>query len=83
MHRTDDMDEMLELKKLVIEHLASRIDKKELAAEYKLTDEQLDSLTRKMLDSWLNNPDFILIIADVLGLSLPRKTKEKKAHYIG
>jgi len=77
------MDEMLELKKLVIEHLASRIDKKELAAEYKLTDEQLDSLTRKMLDSWLNNPDFILIIADVLGLSLPRKTKEKKAHYIG
>ena len=83
MHRTDDMDEMLELKKLVIEHLASRIDKKELAAEYKLTDEQLDSLTRKMLDSWLNNPDFILIIADVLGLSLPRNTKEKKAHYIG
>ena len=83
MHRTDDMDEMLELKKLVIEHLASRIDKKELAAEYKLTAEQLDSLTRKMLDSWLNNPDFILIIADVLGLSLPRKTKEKKAHYIG
>jgi len=83
LHRTDDMDEMLELKKLVIEHLASRIDKKELAAEYKLTDEQLDSLTRKMLDSWLNNPDFILIIADVLGLSLPRKTKEKKAHYIG
>ena len=36
-----------------------------------------------MLDKWLNNPDFILIIADVLGLSLPRKTKEKKAHYIG
>lgn len=77
-------DEMLELKKIVIEHLASRVEKKELAKEFGLSESQLESLVRKMLDTWLNNPDFIIIIADVLGLSLPRKSSEKKSHhYIG
>ena len=76
-------DGFLQLKKIVIEELASKIERKELAKEFNLTEEQLDLLIKKMLDKWLNSTDFILIIADVLGLSMPRKTKEKRARYIG
>lgn len=79
-------DEFTEMKKLVIEELVNQIegsDKKELAKEFNLTEEQLNDLTRKMLDKWLNNPDYILFIASMLGLSVPRKDKERKTHYIG
>ena len=79
-------DDYLELKKLVISELVSRIDskdKKGLAKEFNLTEEQLNNLIEKMLDKWLSSTDFVIMIATALGLSMPRKTKEKRAHYIG
>lgn len=79
-------DEFLEMKRLVINELVNQIDHKDkegLAKEFSLTEEQLNDLTRKMLDKWLANPDYIVMIATMLGISLPRKSKEKKAHYIG
>lgn len=79
-------DDFTEMKKLVIGALVDQIDsgnKKELAKEFNLTEEQLDMLIRKLLDAWLSNPDYIMFIASMLGLSAPRKNKEKKAHYIG
>ena len=79
-------DEYLELKKMVIEHLVNQLDetdKKELTKEFNLTEEQLDTLTKKMLDKWLSNTDFIIMIATMLGISMPRKNKERKANYIG
>lgn len=82
-------DEFTELKKAVIDALASQIDnknKKELAKEFGLTEEQLDVLVRKLLDAWLSNPDYIVFIASMLGLSMPRKdekSEKKSRHYIG
>lgn len=79
-------DEFLEMKKLIIDELVGQIDeseKKALAKEFNLTKDRIDSLIKKLLDKWLNNPDYILFIASMLGLSMPRKTKERKAHYIG
>ena len=79
-------DKFLELKKLVIDELAQQLDseeKKELAKEFRLTEEQIDFLVRKLLDKWLSNPDYIVMVATMLGISMPRKQKDRKANYIG
>ena len=79
-------DEFLQLKRLVIENLVSQIDpeeKKGLGKEFNLTEEQLDNLITKMLDKWLNSTDFVVMIATALGLSMPRKTKDRSSRYIG
>ena len=79
-------DKFLELKRLVIDELAGQLDaaeKKELAKEFKLTEEQIDFLVKKLLDKWLSNPDYIIMVATMLGISMPRKQKERRAQYIG
>ncbi|HLC67765.1 MAG TPA: hypothetical protein VJI12_02670 [archaeon] len=77
-------DEFLEVKRLVIEELVSQIDgKKEIAKEFGLTAERLDELVVKLADKWLTNPDFVVMLATVLGISMPRRGKEKRARYIG
>ena len=79
-------DKFLELKRLVIDELAGQLDaaeKKDLAKEFKLTEEQIDFLVNKLLDKWLSNPDYIIMVATMLGISMPRKQKERRAQYIG
>lgn len=80
------MDDFLELKKMVINELVGQIDendKKELGKEFNLTEEQLGTLITKMLDKWLDSVDFVVMVATALGLSVPRKTKDRPARYIG
>lgn len=79
-------DEFLEMKKLVMSELIGQLDapdKKSLEKEFNLTDEQLNALISNLLDKWLNNADFVVMLATVLGISLPRKSKENRARYIG
>ena len=79
-------DDFTEMKRLVIDNLAGQIDshdKREMGKDYKLTEDQVDELIRKMLDKWLDNVDFVVMIASVLGISLPRKTKDRSSRYIG
>ncbi|HLC76823.1 MAG TPA: hypothetical protein VJH04_01325 [archaeon] len=75
---------LLDLKKMVINELMNQIeDKKELGKEFNLTEGQINALIEKMLDKWLNNTDFVVMIATALGLSMPRKTKDRSSRYIG
>lgn len=86
MTKENKTDEFTGMKKVVIDALAEQIggeSREKMSKEFGLTEEQLEKLIRKMLDAWLNNPDYIMFIASMLGLSMPRKTKEGKAHYIG
>jgi hypothetical protein len=79
-------NEFLEVKRLVIEELVSQIDdgdRDEIAREFGLTREKLDDLIVKLVDRWLVNPDHIVMLATVLGIAAPRKSKEGRAHYIG
>ena len=79
-------DKFLELKKLVIDELAGQFDsaeKKELAKEFHMTEEQMEFLVKKLLDKWLSNVDFVVMVATMLGISMPRQTKERRANYIG
>ena len=79
-------DEFLQLKRLVIENLVGQMDSKEksnLGKEFNLTEEQVDNFISKMLDKWLNSTDFVVMIASALGISMPRKTKDRSARYIG
>ena len=74
----------LDLKKMVINELMNQIeDKKDLGKEFNLTEEQINALIEKMLDKWLDNTDFVVMIATALGLSMPRKTKDRSSRYIG
>lgn len=80
------MSDFLELKKMVINELVNQIDsgeKKELGKEFNLSEEQLNDLINKMLDKWLNTTDFVVMIATALGISMPRKTKDRSSRYIG
>ena len=80
------MSELLEMKKMVINELINQIDdedKKDLGKEFNLTKEQLNSLITKMLDKWLDTGDFVVMIATALGLSMPRKAKDRSSRYIG
>ncbi len=77
---------MLELKKIIINELVNQIDnkdKKDIAKEFGISEDSLDELVKKLLDKWLTNPDLIVMIATSLGLSMPRKTKDRPARYIG
>ena len=79
-------DEFLQLKKLVINELVNQIDseeRKKLGKEFNLSEEQLNDLISKMLDKWLNSTDFVVLIATALGISMPRKTKDRSSRYIG
>jgi hypothetical protein len=78
------MDDLTELKRIIIEHLAGLETRKrrEIAAEFNLSEEKLDELARRLLNEWLNNPELIMLLASELGLSMPRSRKEKKARYI-
>ena len=79
-------DKFLELKKLVIDELAGQLDskeKKDLAKEFHMAEEQMDLLVKKLLDNWLSNADFVVMVATMLGISMPRQTKERRANYIG
>ncbi len=83
------MEDFLELKKLVINELAGQFDveeKEKLGKQFNLTAEQIDELIKELLNKWLSSADFVVMIASLMGLSAPRKTKEKgekKTHYIG
>ena len=80
------MSDFLELKKMVINELINQIDseeRKELGKEFNLSEEQLNDLIGKMLDKWLNSTDFVVMMATALGISMPRKTKDRSSRYIG
>lgn len=83
------MADMKEMKKLLIDYLYAMIadDKKtmkELEHEFKLTEEQLERLVKKFLDKWLQSPDMIAMLCEVLGV-YPTGAAESKGHgyYIG
>ena len=79
-------DKFLEMKKLVITELLQQLDSDEsrkISKEFKLSEEQFKSLTEKLLDTWLSNPDYIVMLASVLGVSAPRVTKDRSRNYIG
>ncbi|MBI4174751.1 MAG: hypothetical protein HY517_03825 [Candidatus Aenigmarchaeota archaeon] len=80
------MQDFLELKKLVINELAGQFDeheKAELGKKFKLSAERMDDLIKELLNKWLSSADLVVMIASLLGLSAPRKMKERKTHYIG
>ena len=80
------MSDFLELKKMVINELINQIDseeRKELGKEFNLSEEQLNDLIGKMLDKWINSTDFVVMMATALGISMPRKTKDRSSRYIG
>lgn len=79
-------DDFLEIKKLVIAELIKQIsdrDKRDLAKEFGLSDERLHDLIVKLADKWLNNADYVVMLASIFGVSAPRKTKDKSSRYIG
>jgi len=79
-------DEFLELKRLVIEELVKQLDeddKKEISKEFGLAEKKLDELIVKLADKWLSNQDYVIMLATVLGISMPRKSKDRSSRYIG
>ena len=82
---------MKELKRLVIERFYSEIadDKKamkELEKEYDLPEEKMEKLVKKLLDMWLDSPDFIAFLSETMGI-YPTDAEEKESgdqkEYIG
>ena len=77
-------DGFLEVKRLVIEELVRQIeDKDDIAKEFGLSEEKLGDLIVKLADKWLTNPDHVIMLATLFGISMPRKSKDRSSRYIG
>lgn len=83
------MADMKEMKKLLIDYLYATIanDKKamkELEHEFKLSEEQLEKLVKKFLDKWLQSPDLVAMLCELLGVYQTGEEESKgQKYYIG
>ena len=84
------MHDMKELKSLLIDYLYNMVaeDKKtmeELQKEFHLNEDNLEKLLKKFLNRWLQSPELIAMLCEVLGVYPTGPLGETKGqrYYIG